>query len=427
MSVGEVQSLIDWIHGARAKGKKDGLSNMRALVETLDHPEAAFRSIHVAGTNGKGSTCAFLESALRENGYKTGLYTSPYLTRYQERIRLSGEPIDDEILLSAGEELRRAYEKLTARGIFPTTFELGTALAFLAFKKRKIDVAVVETGLGGRLDPTNVLSPALCVISAIGYDHMDMLGDTLSKIAAEKAGIVKEGVPVVIAPQPEDVVRVFTSRCEALSAQLVVVSSNLPVEAEDMRGARFLSKTPAFGEMSVAIALPGHHQIENAALALAGLSELAAHGFALSPQAVQAGFERARWPGRLEWLSDNILIDGAHNEQGARSLRVYLDAYCGDLQKVLLTGMMRDKAYEACAAALAGAFDRVITTRVNWPKALDAQTLCAAYARLGVKAEAEESAARAFELARASLKPGELLVVSGSLYLVGETVNSYIS
>lgn len=208
-----LRRAVDWVHGARYAGQKNGLENMRALLRALGNPQDGLRFLHVAGTNGKGSVCAFLERALRECGYKTGLYTSPYLCEYAERVRVNGVPLDDETLLRLILRVKRAAEDLVARGeCFPTTFELGTAIAFLAFAEAKTDWAVIEVGLGGRLDSTNVIAPRACAISAIGMDHMKTLGDTLEAIAREKAGILKHGVPAAIHPANGSVLPCWKAR-----------------------------------------------------------------------------------------------------------------------------------------------------------------------------------------------------------------------
>ncbi|MEG0935952.1 MAG: folylpolyglutamate synthase/dihydrofolate synthase family protein [Clostridia bacterium] len=413
------QALIEWIHSARTFGEKVGLSNMLALTEALGHPEKNLRCVHVAGTNGKGSVCAMLERVLREAGYHTGLYTSPYLIRYNERVRLDGVPIDDQRLIACGQRVRLAAEALARAGVKPTAFELGTALAFCAFDEAKVDVAVIETGLGGRLDPTNVLKPIVCAITTIGLDHVEILGGTLPEIAREKAGIFKPGAPVALYPQPGTVMAVFDEVARARGVELRL-SGDYPIEAlhQDAYGARFTLTLPEFGEMAVRVPLPGLHQALNARLALATLGLISRQGFAVSRKAAEEGIARTVWPGRLEWLG-GALLDGAHNPEGARALAEYLRAFFGGRDIVLLTGMMRDKQPEICADILSAHCAKVVATQVAWPRALPAEALAQIYRARGVDAEAVADATAALARAREIAGEGALLVVAGSLYLVG--------
>ena len=342
---------IRWIHSRRYTGHKNGLENTRALLAALGEPERAFRSLHIAGTNGKGSTAAMCASCLQKSGYVTGLYTSPYLENYRERIRVNGQCIPEAALLRGVREIMAACAALERTGVSPTTFEIGTALAFWYFREAGVQVAVVECGLGGRLDCTNVITPAVSMIAAIGMDHMAQLGDTIEDIAREKAGIIKPGVPAVVMRQSEDILNIFREKGE-----ITVAEAPEPVEITPY-GSRF--RLP-FGEFS--IRLPGRHQMRNASLALYGLR---ASGLAL--KSLEAGLREAEWPGRLEWLGDTLL-DGAHNPQGARTLREYLEEHFPGAGMTLITGMMRDKQVEACAGILAPLFPRVVATRVSEPR-----------------------------------------------------------
>ena len=416
------RQAIDWIQGERYKGLKNGLENTRALLEALGHPERAFRSVHIAGTNGKGSTAAFVERALREAGYRTGLYTSPYLCRYQERIRVDGAPIDDEALVRITARLQEIARELTGRGVYPTTFELGTALCFEYFRETGVEVAVVEVGLGGRLDSTNVILPEVSLLAAIGLDHMKTLGDTLPVIAGEKAGIIKPGIPAAAQPQGDEVLDVFHAACAARGASLTVAPEPKEVE-ETAWGSSFALDLPRLGRQRYAIALPGRHQLKNAALALTGLDLLMGRGFdRLTSERVRAGLAAARWPGRLEWIG-GLLLDGAHNPQGAQSLRDFLDAHFPDAPIVLLTGMMADKQIAQCAEILAPRASRVIATEVTYERAAPAATVGAIFAELGATVEVEPDLARALELARTRTAADGITVCAGSLYLVGDVRN----
>jgi dihydrofolate synthase/folylpolyglutamate synthase len=412
--------LVDWIHGARRFGEKKGLNNMEALLSALGNPEQTLKCVHVAGTNAKGSVCALIESALRAAGFVTGLYTSPYLVNYAERIRINGAPVDEELFERAGNLVREAAHAIP--DLAPTAFELGTALAYLAFRERGVDVAVIETGIGGRLDPTNVIVPEVSVIANIGLDHMEQLGGTIREIANEKAGIIKSGRPVALYPQKESTAtRVIEEVCQARGAKLLKAES-LPLGVLDVnaRGARFRCEAPCLGVVDAEIRLAGRHQIENAHLAVAALELLTQRGWALKPEDVARGFAAARWPGRLDWADDHLLLDGAHNPQAARALREYLKEFLPGRRLVLLTAMMRDKQPEACAQILAPCAKLVIATQVEDPRALPAGALADIYRIRGVRAEAWPEPGEALEKAREAAGLGGVVVACGSLYLVGE-------
>ncbi len=412
--------LVDWIHGARRFGEKKGLNNMEALLAALGNPENSLKCVHVAGTNAKGSVCALIESALRAAGFETGLYTSPFLVDYAERIRINGAPVDEALFERAGNLVREAA--LSIPDLAPTSFELGTAVAYLIFKERGVDVAVIETGIGGRLDPTNVIVPEASVIANIGLDHMEQLGGTIREIAFEKAGIIKPGCPVALYPQRDAAAtQVIEEVCRARGSKLLKAES-LPLTILDVnaRGASFRCEAPNLGVIDAEIRLAGRHQIENAHLAVAALELLTERGWALKPEDVARGFAAALWPGRLDWADDHLLLDGAHNPQAARALREYLEEFLPGRRIVLLTAMMRDKQPEACAEILAPCASLVIATQVEGPRALPAGALAETYRIHGVRAEAWPEPGEALGKAREAAGPGGVVVACGSLYLVGE-------
>jgi len=387
---------LDFIHGAYDSGEKDGLRNMQHLLARMQNPERGFRAFHVAGTNGKGSVCALLQAALRCAGLKTGLYTSPFLERYNERMRIDGAPIPDGTLAGLMEIIAPEVEALRAEGRNPTEFEIGTALAFLYFAREKVDAAVIEVGLGGRLDPTNVLKPIVCGISAIGLDHQHILGDTLAKIAAEKAGIAKPGVPL------------------ALSAQ-VVGEAYSAIEAACARVGAPLSV--ALPGVPYGVGLPGAHQAYNAGLAL---EMLRLSGLPVPEAATKAGFSRATWPGRLEWLlGGRLLLDGAHNVQGALALSEYVRSL-PKRRTVLLCSIMKDKDIGEMTAIFSGIADAAVTVAPGYKRALPAETLAQAFAETGVPVEAAESMEAALKAAQTLAGVEGRIVAAGSLFLVGE-------
>ncbi len=407
------QAAADWINGARWKGEKNGLENTRALLAALDHPENKMgRIIHVAGTNGKGSTCAMIDKALRNCGYKVGLFTSPYLCAFNERIRLNGAPIPDEDLIDIASRVREAAEGLISAGVYATTFEILTACACLYYAEKQADFSVMEVGMGGRLDSTNVLMPDVCAIAMIGMDHMSRLGNTLSEIAAEKAGIMKTGVPAVVLTQDENVMRVFRETARSMRTPLFETGI-IHKLSQDRNGFEIAVELPTSGFTRVKGNLPGAHQEKNAAIAVNVLDRLG-----INMQKALSGIEKAVWPGRLEWV-ENILIDGAHNPQGAHALKSYLDAYVPERPIVLLTGMMQDKQVEACASIFKEFSDYVITTNVNWPRAVHAQELKNYYKN----ALAFDTVESALKHARGLAGKDGAVVCAGSIYLAGDVRN----
>lgn len=418
------QDAINWIHGEmglRRKGEKHALDNMRALLARLGDPQKRLKMLHVAGTNGKGSTCAYLESALRACGYKTGLYTSPYLCRYNERIRVNNISIPDQQLCLIASAVREQVELLAAEQIYSTTFEIGTAICLMYFLQQQVDIAVIEVGLGGRFDPTNVIMPEVCAITAIGLDHTGVLGDTLAQIGMEKAGIIKPGVPVAVYPVDSEAlppIQEAAARCESelLRTELIPIK----ILEENGRGARFIGEFPSFGRMTLQLHLVGHHQISNARLAIAVLALLRERGWNLPAESVERGIEATKWAGRLEWIDENTLIDGAHNPQGAHSLADYVAAYLSGRRRVLVTGMMQDKQIDACARILAPVFDTVVATRVDYPRAAQTSALRDIYEQEGCVCHEEPTIAAAIERARQIAGDDGCVVIAGSLYVAGE-------
>ncbi len=411
---------VAYIHSAQYTGSKNGLENTRALLLKLQVPFTPVPAIHVAGTNGKGSVCAMLDSMLRSSGVKVGLYTSPFLQFYNERIRISGVPVSDDILAKAVTRVKEAADALADQGIRPTAFELGTATAFLIFLKEKVDIAVVEVGLGGRLDPTNVITPLVSVITALGMDHMEYLGDTLEKIAGEKAGIVKPGVPVVLYPARREAEAVVKAVCGEKQAPLMALRHRQAVfHQADAYGSRADFDLPKGKMENVHIPLPGLHQVENALAALAAMDLLS--GFPVTREAMRQGMERVRWPARLEWIgnSPRVLLDGAHNPQGAEALRRFVELFLHRDKRVLLTGVLREKLNKKMLEDMAALAGQAVTVTPDNRRAMPAAELAALLREEGCPAEAasnlEEGLYRAKELAG----PDGVIIAAGSLYLAG--------
>ena len=406
------EEVIAAIHGSYATGSKHGLRNTEALLRRLC-PEMPVPVIHVAGTNGKGSTCAMVESVLRHAGYRTGLYTSPFLQAYQERIRLDGAPVSDEVLARYGNALLEAAE-----GLQPTPFELGTALALAVFAGERVDAAVVEVGLGGRLDPTNVVRPAVCAIAAIGLDHMKVLGNTLEEIAGEKAGIIKPGTPVICHPAEAGVAAVFAQRAAEVGAPLRQLTADEVIRADcGAHGSTATYQLDSRWE-DMHIALPGEHQLTNAMTALAVVEELRRQGFRLPEDAVRRGLAETRWPARLEWCG-NILIDGAHNAQGVTALLQFVQAHLAGRRRVLLTGVLAEKLRPEMLAALSGLADTAVTVTPDSPRALDAEAYAACLNSAGMDAIAADTLAAGLDRARRLAGADGVVIAAGSLYFAG--------
>ena len=406
------------IHSVYPSGKKEGLTNMRAVMTRLGNPQDDLAMVHVAGTNGKGSTCAMLERALREAGYKTGLYTSPYIERYNERIRINGNPIEGEKLARLVERVWPVIETCREAGLCITEFELGTVLAFMAFAEEKVDAAIIEVGLGGRLDPTNIINPLVSVITNVGMDHMHFLGDTIEKIAMEKAGIMKPDTPVVLGWQEENVRAVLEQAAKALDIPVIEPQAQRVRAAA--RSVVFDAQTDVGMIEDLKVSLIGYHQAQNACAALGALSVLKERGYdRITEEVIRRAFADVHWPGRLEYFGD-VILDGAHNEPGVRALCAYMDAWLKKEKTVLITGMMADKDTDTMTRMLAPRVSCVIATQPAIPRAIAAQELAAVFEKQGASALAIAAPKAALERAREIAGEDGTVLCAGSLYLIGE-------
>ncbi|MGH9466862.1 MAG: bifunctional folylpolyglutamate synthase/dihydrofolate synthase, partial [Terriglobales bacterium] len=350
--------------------RKFTLETITQMLEALGNPQRRFSSVHIAGTNGKGSTAALIEAAARAAGWRTGLYTSPHLQRLSERICVAGEEIAPGALAEAATEVHDVIEAMLGRGDLPHApafFEVVTAIGFVAFARAGIELAVVEVGLGGRLDATNVLAPLLAVITPVGLDHEAFLGPDIPTIAGEKAGIIKAGLAgVIVAPQAPEALAVLRERAHRMGVRLEEVTTAAAAEAP---------ATP----------LRGAHQRVNAAVAAAACRQLAACGFAVPDAAIASGFAAVRWPGRLELICEapEVFLDGAHNPMAARALAVFLDEYSRTHPRpVLIYGSMRDKAVEEICEVLFPRAAAVVLTAPAHPRALAPAALAGQYGPL---------------------------------------------
>ncbi len=408
--------------GNEVKTVRLGLERIEVLLERLGHPERAFRSVHIAGTNGKGSTAAMIEAGLRVGGFHTGIYTSPHLVRINERIRVGGCEIPDAEFCAAFEEVRRTVEQLLADGTLewhPTFFEFVTAMAFCHFRGAGVEYAVVEVGLGGRLDATNVLRPQVAVITPIDFDHEALLGKAAASISAEKGGILKEGVPAVFAPQRPEAMEVLEARARELG--ITAIYAGRDWQAQNVRHKngyyRFEALTITGREIVAELSLAGEHQVTNALTAIAALDALG-----LTAKAIEQGLREARWPGRLEKVAETplVLLDGAHNPAGARALARFLQQHYPGRRVWLIYAAMRDKAVDEVAGILFPLAHEVILTRVSQPRAVTPETLHNIIAHHHSRIRVTRNLSEALAAARAAASRADIILVTGSLFLVGE-------
>jgi dihydrofolate synthase/folylpolyglutamate synthase len=409
------------------------LASVRALASALGNPQREFPAVHIAGTNGKGSTAAMAASIARAAGYRAGLYTSPHLVSITERMRVGDHEIAPDEFARLATEVRAASERLVAESLLlapPTFFEQVTMIAFLHFAQRKVDLAVLEVGMGGRLDATNICQPVATAITPVGFDHQQYLGDTLAAIAGEKAGIVKPEVPVVLAPQPAEAMETIVARCRELNAQVVTTSEPFAVEAakgDDVLQVgryRFRYRTPR-AEYGVRLGLRGRHQVTNALVAIHLAEQLNDAGFDLPPPVVVEGLGRVQWPGRLEMVrlspsTAPLLLDGAHNPAGACALRDFLAEHFSGVPITMVFGAMADKAIAEMAGILFPVGQTIIATKIANDRAAGAAVIAAASASLKRNTVCANTAAEALAEALRITPPEGLIVACGSLFLVGE-------
>ena len=400
--------------GQELSGAKFDLANIGRLLEELGHPEQAWKAVHIAGTNGKGSAAAMLEAVLRSAGYRTGLYTSPHLVRINERIQVAGEEIADADFAAVSAEVVAGVERLLALRelpAHPSFFECLTGIGFEHFRRAHCEIAAVEVGMGGRLDATNALTPLLSIIMPVEFDHEPYLGYTLEQIAFEKAGIIKEGGVVVSAPQHPEAAAVLERVARERGARLVYAQQDALLRLNGR----------------LRLALPGRHQAANAAVVATAIQELRGLGVEVSPAALAEGLATVRWPGRLEWVQGEppLLLDGAHNPAAARALRAYLrevapNPGAASRRLVLIFGTMRDKAVAEIADLLFPLAAAVVLTRPSQRRAATPQGLTEVTGHLNPRVLEREEPREALELARKLAGPEGVVVVTGSLYLVGE-------
>ena len=420
-----VSEALSYIHSVCWKGSIPGLSRTRELLAKMGNPEKKLRFVHIAGTNGKGSTAAMLAAILRQAGYVTGLYTSPYIIKFHERMQVNGEMISDEELCTITEYIRPLAESMTES---PTEFELVTCIAMEYFVRRGCQIVVMEVGMGGELDSTNVIAaPEASVICNIGLDHTEVLGDTLEKIAQQKAGIIKPGCPAVIYRAAPSVEAVFEEKCRAVGSELHKADFDaIRLHTHDLTGQVF-----DFGRFQ-ALHLPllGEHQLKNAAVVLTTADVLKARGWAITDENIRQGLATVRWPGRFELLRKDplFIVDGGHNPQCIEALVQNIRQYLAGRPLTVLTGVLADKDYHCMYADVARQFAaRFVTVTPPNPRALDAQALAEYLRQFGKPVTACDSVDAGVREAIRQAGPDGVVLAYGSLYMVGDIEAAVLS
>ena len=419
-------SFVDYsLKHASELAKADfNLDRMFALMETLGNPQNKYPIIHVAGTKGKGSTSALCASELKAAGYKVGLYTSPHLEDYVERIQVNGRPITHSRMVKLVEEIKPAVAKIPRL----TTFEITTALGFLAFARAGVDAAVIEVGLGGRLDATNVITPKVSVITSLSMDHTAVLGDTLAKIAGEKAGIIKQGVPVVSSPQKKEALEVVLRVARDKSSPTLLVGRDIEYQLlESSLDGQTVQLTDNLQPSTFTFKLPllGSHQLINAATAYTALK---ASGLRISNAAIQKGFSQVKWHARFEVVRRNppVIFDSAHNDDSFARLRETLDKYFPGKEVYLIFGASEDKNIPGMFRELRSKIKKVIVTRADHPRALEMEKIQALAMQAGLQSEAvipvSSALTRALEL---SARDGSIVLSAGSMFVTAEVMTAW--
>ncbi len=414
---------LEFIHSRMKFGSQPGMERIEALCEAFDNPQDKLKFVHVAGTNGKGSTCTMIAKMLEASGYKVGLFTSPFVVDFRERIQINSEMIPHQAFADIVEKIVPVIDELKKKNIEPTEFEIITAAAFLYFIQENCDIVVLEVGLGGTLDSTNIIKKSeVSVITSISMDHTDILGDSILEIAAHKCGIFKEGGHVVGYPQPDFTVERFVKE-KAKEAGCNYTHSDLArirLVREEFDGSTII-----YAGCTFKIPLSGKHQIYNFSTAISAINVLKNNGWNVSAKNMIDGISALKIPARVEIISKDplVIIDGGHNAEGVDALCYTLKKHYSDKKIIAVFGMMKDKNYKYCAEKLAPHCERIYTTTVSNPRSLTAKELAAELKKYGVKAKPVDDCAKAYEKALKKADKNTVVLVCGSLYLASDIKN----
>lgn len=400
-----------------------GLERIKRICKLIGKPEKELKVIHIAGTNGKGSTSTFIASVLMKQGYRVGVYTSPYLERFTERIKINDEEISEEDVAKLVTELNPIVEQVEGEGLSrPTEFEIITACAYKYFNDKKVDFVVLEVGLGGRYDATNIIDPILSVITTISYDHMHILGDTLGKIAYEKAGIIKQSKPLVVYPQDKEAMEVIMTEARNKNAKVSYVENlDYEVISDTIKG--IILNVKAKDEYrNLTIQMTGTYQVMNLLTALCAVETLIEEGVIISRDAVYEGFRSARWPGRFEVINEKpfIILDGGHNIQGIEGIVSSVKKYFPNRKAKIICGILRDKEYDTMLDMLTEIGDEFITLRANSDRALNEKEIKEILISKGKRAYAMSNISEAVDNTVALAKEDDIIIFCGSLHMIGE-------
>lgn len=433
------EETMGYINNTAKFGSNLGLGRTEKILEILGDPHKKVRTIHIAGTNGKGSTTAMITKVLIESGFKVGMYTSPYLEEFEERIQINGKNISKEDLSEVVTEVSKAVNKVIELGYdHPTEFEIITCTMFYYFCKEKVDFALIEVGLGGRLDSTNVMQPyskdtqggiIASIIVSISMDHMNILGDTIEKIAYEKAGIIKNGVPVIMYPQESSVEQVIEKVCKEKETKLIKVPLNCVQYVESKKISSSSSeyvqnlKIETFdNKYNIELSLLGKHQMLNCATAIFAIEEIIKQGVNIKEENILNALKKVRWIGRLEVIKNTplVVIDGAHNIDGITKLKENINNYFKYKKMILILGILADKEVEKMVSIIVPMAERVIAVTPNSCRAKNGDELEKVIKKYNTKCESKESYEEAYKTSLSYLEEEDILLVSGSLYMIGD-------
>ena len=411
---------IEYIHSLEKFGIKPGLERIKALCDVLGNPQNKLKIIHVAGTNGKGSTSTMISNILKKSGYNTGLFISPYVIDFRERIQYNGNMIEHHELAECVEKVKNAAEMLKEKEIFPTEFEAVTAAAFVYFEKKKCDFVVLEVGLGGRYDSTNlILAPYASVITSISLDHMNILGSTVEEIAAEKCGIIKFGGATVVYPfQDEAAMSVIKKTCEEKQNKLIIPETDsIKIISEKAEGT-----TASYKDIEFVLPLTGKHMVYNACTAIEAVKSLERFGISVDNDAIKNGIAASAMPARIEVLRNHpfTVLDGGHNEGCAKALSDYINKFLSDRRIIAVCSLMQDKDYETYLKIIAPHVSTFIATQAPVPRALAAQELCNCASAYCSNSNAVSNPHKAVSAAYNIAEKDDVILICGSFYLAGE-------